>query len=61
MVEEIEILDKNEAWDLVDFLTRRKCISRKCVFNKNLDVEGNVEKYKALLVAKVFPKSRELT
>jgi hypothetical protein len=52
MVEEMTALDKNEAWDLVEFLTGRNLIGCKWVFKKNLNAEGRVDKYKARLVAK---------
>jgi hypothetical protein len=32
MVEEMEALDKNDAWDLVEFPTGKNPIGRKCVF-----------------------------
>jgi hypothetical protein len=51
MEEEMASLDKNEAWDLVEFPTGRKPIGSKWVFKKKLDAEGKVEKYKARLVA----------
>ena len=54
MVYEMASLHKNEAWDLVEFLARRKPIGRKWVFKKNTSVEGNREKYKARLVAKGY-------
>jgi hypothetical protein len=41
---EMEALDKNVAWDLVEFLTRRNLIDNKWVFKKKLNAEGNVEK-----------------
>jgi len=44
MVEEIDALDKNEAWDLVEFPTRRNAIGSKWVFKKKLNAEGKVEK-----------------
>jgi hypothetical protein len=44
MVEEMVALDKNEAWDLLEFPTRRNPIGSKWVFNKKLNVEGKVEK-----------------
>ena len=37
MVEEMETLDKNEAWDLVEFPTRSNIIGRKWVFKKKLN------------------------
>jgi hypothetical protein len=49
MVEEMEALEKNEAWDLVKLPDGRKLVGRKWVFKKKLNVAGKVEKYKALL------------
>jgi hypothetical protein len=54
MDEEMTSLDKNEAWDLVDFPTGRNPIGKKCVFKKKLNAEGKVEKYKARLVTKGY-------
>jgi hypothetical protein len=54
MNEEMASLDKNEAWDIVEFPTIRKPIGNKWVFKKKLNVEGKVEKYKARLVAKGY-------
>jgi hypothetical protein len=44
MDEEMEALDKNEAWDLVKLPTGRNTIGSKWVFKKKLSVEGKVEK-----------------
>jgi hypothetical protein len=44
MFEEMDYLDKNEAWDLVEFPARRKAIGNKWVFKNNLNAEGKVEK-----------------
>jgi hypothetical protein len=54
MDEEMAALDKNEAWDLVEFPTGRNPIGNKWVFKKKLNAEGKVEKYKARLVAKGY-------
>ena len=54
MVEEMEALDKNEAWDLVELLDGRKPIGSKWVFKKKLNAAGKVEKYKARLIAKGY-------
>ena len=35
--EEMEALDKNEAWDLVELSTRRNPIGSKWVFKRNLN------------------------
>ena len=50
MVEEMDALDKNETWDLVELPAKRKVVGNKCMFKKNLNVEGKVEKYKSCLV-----------
>ena len=44
MVDEMASLNKNEAWDMVDFPDGRKPIGRKWVFKKKMNVEGKVEK-----------------
>jgi hypothetical protein len=54
MDEEMATLDKNKAWDLVEFPTGINPIGRKWVFKKKLNVEGKVEKYKDRLVAKGY-------
>jgi hypothetical protein len=54
MEEEMESLDKNKAWDLVELSTRRNPIGNKWVFKKKLHAEGKVEKYKARLVARGY-------
>ena len=54
MVEEMEALDKNEAWDLVELPDGRKPIGSKWVFKKKLNATGKVDKYKVRLVAKGY-------
>ena len=54
MDEEMTALYKNEAWNLVELLTKRKPIGTKWVFKKKMNVEGKVEKYKSRLVAKGY-------
>jgi hypothetical protein len=54
MEEEMASLDKNEAWDLVEFPTGRKPTGSKWVFKTKMNMEGKVEKYKARLVAKGY-------
>jgi hypothetical protein len=44
MDEEMVALDKNEAWDLVDFPIGINPIGNKWVFKNKLNVEGKVEK-----------------
>jgi hypothetical protein len=52
MVEEMDALDKNEAWDIVEFPAGRKFVGRKWLFKKKFNEKGKVEKYKARLVEK---------
>ena len=54
MDEEMDSLDKNEAWQLVQLPARRKSVESKWLFKKKLNVEGKVDKYKPLLVAKGY-------
>ena len=54
MVEEMDALDKNEDWYLVQLPTGRKVIGIKWIFKKKLNVEGKVDKYKSRLVAKGY-------
>eukprot|EP00253_Pinus_taeda_P011978 PITA_11978 len=54
MVDEMESLHKNEAWDLVEFPVGRKPNGSKWVFKKKTNAEGKVEKHKARLVAKGY-------
>ena len=54
MVEEMDSLDKNEAWDLVELPNGRKNVSSKWVFKKKLNVVGKVKMYKAWLVEKGY-------
>jgi hypothetical protein len=56
VVEEMDSLDKNEAWDIVEFPVGRKSVGSKWLFKKKFNAEGKVEKYKARLVAKVIPR-----
>ena len=54
MDEEMDSLDKNEAWNLVELPPGRKVVGRKWLFKKKLNVEGKVDKYKSRLVAKRY-------
>eukprot|EP00253_Pinus_taeda_P035546 PITA_35546 len=54
MVDEMASLHKNQAWDFVEFPTRRKPIGSKWSFKKKANAKENVEKYKARLVAKGY-------
>jgi hypothetical protein len=54
MIEEMAAFNKNESWDLMEFLTGRNPIGSKWVFKKKMNAEEKVDKYKAQLVAKGY-------
>jgi hypothetical protein len=54
MVEQMDALDKNEAWDIVELPAGRKSVGSKWLFKKKFNAQGKVEKYKARLVAKGY-------
>ena len=54
MVEEMNALDKNEAWDLIELSGGRKYVCSKWLFKKKFNAERKVEKYKARLVEKGY-------
>lgn len=56
MDKELEALDKNKTWLLVDKPDSIKCVKNKRAFKVKLDPQGDVERYKARLVAKEYPR-----
>jgi hypothetical protein len=54
MVEEIEMIEKNNTWELVDRPKDREVIGVKWVYKTKLNSDGSIQKYKARLLAKGF-------
>ena len=54
MNEEMKSMKDNDVWDLVPLLEGAKSIGCKWIFKTKKDSKGNVERYKASLVAKGF-------
>ena len=54
MDEEMDSLDKNEAWKLVQLPAGRKAVGSKWLFKKKLNAKGKVDKYKTRLVEKGY-------
>jgi len=54
MVEELQSIEKNQTWELVNFPEKKKKIDVKWVFKVKLNYEGQATKHKARLVAKGF-------
>jgi hypothetical protein len=54
MDEEIDSIERNNTWDLVDLPEGKKSIGVKWVYKTKLNADGQVEKYKARLVARGY-------
>lgn len=54
MKKELNSLQENNAWKLVDLPTGKRIMENKWVFKIKRDSDGNVSRYKARLVAKGF-------
>ncbi|XP_035227835.1 uncharacterized mitochondrial protein AtMg00820-like [Stegodyphus dumicola] len=54
MEEELENLKRNETWDIVPRPEGRKVVKCKWVFKRKLNKDGQVERYKARLVARGY-------
>jgi hypothetical protein len=54
MNQDIDSIDKNKTWDLVDLPRKKKSIGVKWVYKTKLNEKGKIEKHKARLVAKGF-------
>lgn len=54
MDDEIDAIEKNKTWELLDLPEGKDCIGVKWIYKKKLNVDGKVEKYKARLVAQGF-------
>ena len=56
MKEEIDSLEKNKTWELVELLKDRNIVGCKWVFKLKKGVDGKVERYKAGLVGKGYSR-----
>ena len=54
MNDELKSMCQNDVWDLVELPSNYKKIGCKWVFKTKRDAKGNIERFKARLVAKVF-------
>ena len=54
MESEFDSLHRNDVWDLCELPQGRKAVGTKWVFKRKYDVDGNIEKYKARLVAQEY-------
>lgn len=54
MQEELQSIERNQTWELVNLPNQKKPIAVKWMFKVKLNADGEVNKYKARLVAKGF-------
>ena len=54
MDDEIEAIERNDTWELINLPKGHKTIGVKWVFKTKLKENGEVDKYKACLVAKGY-------
>ena len=54
MEEEIESMRSNQFWTLVDLPKGRNAIGNKWVLKIKRNADGNIERYKARLIAKWY-------
>jgi hypothetical protein len=52
MIEEIESMAKNQVWEIVELPQGVKAIGCKWIYKTKKDSNGNIDRYKARLVAK---------
>ncbi|KAK3038414.1 hypothetical protein RJ639_030580 [Escallonia herrerae] len=57
MLEEIQALDDNHTWDLVNLPEGKKALRCKWVYTVKFDVDGSVARLKDILVAKEFAQT----
>ena len=60
MDEEIDSIERNNTWKLMDLHKGKECIGVKCVYKTKFDAKGEIVKHKARLVAKGFQNNMEL-
>jgi len=57
MMEEIQALNSNHTWDIVDFPKKKKIIGCKWVFTVKYKSNAGIDQYKARLVAQGFSQT----
>ena len=60
MDEEIEWIEKNQTWELVDVPKYKDVISVKWVYKTKQDVDWNVQKHKEIMVERGFTQQPDI-
>jgi len=58
---EMEALEKNNTWEIVDKPKEKNIVECKWIFTIKYNVDGSLERYKARLVAKGYTQAYEET
>ena len=54
MKEELDMIEKNNTWELVERQSNKKVIGVKWVYRTKLNLDGSVNKHKAKLMVKGY-------
>lgn len=54
MEEEIDVIERNDTWELYEYPKGEKMIGSKWVYKKKCKSDGSVERYKEILLVKGF-------
>lgn len=57
MREEMDALEKNRTWEIVDKPKEKNLVGCKWVFTLKIKVDGSLERYKARLAAKGYTQT----
>jgi Reverse transcriptase (RNA-dependent DNA polymerase) len=60
MKEELQALEKNDTWDIVNLPKNKKPVGCKWVYKIKYNCDGTIERYKARLVAKGFTQTYDI-
>ena len=58
MMDEMDSMNSNDVWDLVELRNGKRPIQCKWVYKTKKDSLGNIERYKARVVAKGFTQKK---
>ena len=54
---EMQVLCKNETWDLIPTSPHKKAIGSRCIYKVKYNVDSSVNRYKVRLVAKGYAQT----
>ena len=60
MIEEYQLIMKNDVWDVVPRHEGKSVVISKWIYKIKHDVDGSIEKYKAIFLARDFSQKEEI-